>query len=113
MILVRRLDFDLRYRFLDRAERFHHQNRVMRDDGAAAFAHDLRMRDPFRIAHVHDVLHDVVRVFLQRIIGGAIELAARTIVIDAQSAADIEITELMPDLAQAWRNTAPLHAPRA
>ena len=72
----------------------------MRDDGATAFAHDGRMRNAFGIADVHDVPDDVVGVFLERIIGRAVEIAARSVVIDAESAADIEISELMPELGE-------------
>ena len=73
---------------------------MMRDDGAAAFAHDRRMRDAFGIANVRDVPDDVVGVFLERIIGRAVEIAARTVVIDAEAAADIEITEFVAELGQ-------------
>src|SRR5207237_10914419 len=44
---------------------------------------------------VHDVQNDVVSIFLERIIAGTVEIAARAIVIDAETAADIEITELV------------------
>ena len=66
----------LRRRFLDRTERFHHQNGMMRNDCATTFIHDRRMRDAFGITHVHDVPDDIVRIFLERIICRAIEIAA-------------------------------------
>ena len=100
VIFLVRFDFELRRGFLDRAERFHHEHGMMRDDRAPAFADDGRMRHAFGIADVHDVPDDVVGVFLERIIGRAIEIAARAIVIDAESAADIEITELVSELGQ-------------
>ena len=96
VILLARVDLQFRRRFLDGTERFHHQHGMMRHDRASAFAHDRRMRDAFRIANVHDVPNHVVGVFLERIIGRAIEIAARTVVIDAEPAADIQITELVP-----------------
>ena len=72
----------------------------MRNNRAPAFAHDRRMRDAFGIAHVHDVPDNVVGVFLERIIRRAVEIAARSIVIDAKTAADVEITELVSELAK-------------
>ena len=68
---------------------------MMGHDRAPAFIDDRRMRDAFGIANVHDVPDDVVRVFLERIIRRAIEIAPRTIVVDAESAADIEVAEFM------------------
>src|SRR6266480_6567873 len=71
---------------------------MMCNDRAPAFAHDGWVRDAFRITNVHDAPDDVVGVFLERIICRAIEIAARTIVIDAKPAADIQISKLMPEL---------------
>ena len=85
---------------LDGTERFDDEHRVMRDNRAPAFAYDRRMRDAFGIADVHDVPDDVVRIFLERIIRGAVEIAARSIVIDPKTATDIKITEFMAELAQ-------------
>ena len=48
VIFLGRLDLEFRRRFLDRTERFHHQNGMMRDDRAPAFAHDRRMRRRLR-----------------------------------------------------------------
>ena len=98
MVLLARNNSQLRRRFLDGAERFHDQHGMMRDDRAAAFTNDRRMRDAFGIANVHNVPHDVVGIFLQRIICRAIEIAARTIVIDAKPAADIQISKLVAKL---------------
>ncbi len=63
----------------------------MRDDGAAAFADDVRMRHLLRVADVGDVIDDVVGVFLERVIGGAVEGRAAAVVIHAQPAADIHV----------------------
>src|SRR5438128_12650008 len=73
---------------------------MMRNDGATAFAYDGRMRDAFGIAHIHDVPNDVVSVFLKRIICRTVEIAARAVIIDAESAPDIEITELMSEFTK-------------
>ena len=73
---------------------------MVRDNGATAFAHNDGMRDPFGIAHVHDIPDHVIGVFLERIICRAIEITARSIVIHAETAADIEIPELMPEFAK-------------
>src|SRR5215470_4686424 len=73
---------------------------MMCDSGAPALAHNRRMRDAFGVANIHDVPDNVVRVLLQRIIGRTVEIAARSIVIDAQPAADVEITKLMSKFRQ-------------
>ena len=58
------------------------------------------MRDAFGVAHVHDIPNDVVRVFLQRIVGRAVEIAAGPVIVHAQSTADIEITKFVSELAE-------------
>ena len=60
--------------FFDRPENFHDQNTVMRHDGAAALADDGRMRHLLGVADIGDVIDDVVRVFLQGVIRGAVEI---------------------------------------
>ncbi len=50
---------------LDRAEGLDHEDRVMRDDGAAALAHDGGMRHLLGVADLHDVVDDVARVLLR------------------------------------------------
>jgi len=73
---------------------------MVRDNGASAFTHNDRMRHTFGIAHVHDIPDHVVGVFLERIIDGAIEVTARSIVIDAKASTDIEVTKLMSEFAK-------------
>src|SRR5262249_11718343 len=68
---------------------------MVRDSRAPALANNRRMRDTFGIANVYDVPDDVVRVFLERIIGRTVEVAARSIVIDSEPAADVEITQFV------------------
>src|SRR6266571_3480645 len=100
VIFFGRFDLEFRRRSLDGTERFHREHGMMRDNRASSFAHDCGMRDAFGIAHVHDVPNDVVSIFLERIIGGTVEIAARAIVIDAETAADIEITELVAQFSE-------------
>ena len=71
--------------FFNRAEHFDDQHAVMRDDGAAAFADDVRVRHFLGVANVGDVINDVVRVFLQRVIRRAVERRAAAVVIHAQA----------------------------
>src|SRR5215472_11946085 len=73
---------------------------MMRDCGATAFAHDRRMRDAFGVAHVHDVPDNVIGVFLERVVGRAVEIATRSIIIDAKPATYVEITELVTELGK-------------
>src|SRR3954462_2118776 len=72
----------------------------MGHDRPSAFIHDRRMRDAFGVADVHDIPDDVVGVFLERVVRRAVEVAPRTVVIDAEATADIQVTELMPELAK-------------
>ena len=95
-----RFDFELWCSFFDRTKRFDHQHGMMRDSGAPALAHNRRMCDAFGVANVYDVPHDVVRVFLERIIGRTVEVTARPIVIDAEPAAHVEITKFVPKFRQ-------------
>ena len=85
---------------LDRTKRFHDQNRMVRHDRAPAFTHDRRMRHAFRVAHVHDVPDDIVGVFLEGVVRRAIEARARAVVIHAQSAAHIQITQFVAEFGE-------------
>jgi hypothetical protein len=100
VIVLADIDFEFRGRFLDGAEGLDHQHRMMGHDRASPFVHDGRMRDAFGIAHVHNVPDDVVRVFLKGIIRRAVEIAPRSIVINSEPAADVEIAKLMAELAK-------------
>src|SRR5206468_11614859 len=73
---------------------------MMRDSSTPALADDRRMPDAFGVAYIHDVPDDVVRVFLERIIGRTIEVAPRSVVIDAEPAAHIEIPKFVPKFGQ-------------
>ena len=75
VIFFGRFDLEFRRGFLDGAESFHYEHRMMRDNRASPFAHDRRMGDTLGIAHVHDVPNNVVGVFLEGIIGGTVEIA--------------------------------------
>ena len=72
----------------------------MGNDCAAAFVHDGRMRNIFGIANVHDAPDHVISIFLKGVIRGAVEIAARSVVINPEPAANIEITELMAKLGK-------------
>ena len=97
VIFFGRPDFSFTGGLFDRAERLHHQDRVMGNNSAATFANDCWMRDPFRIAHLHNIPDHIVGVFLQRIVGRTIEGRSRAVVIYSQSATDIEILELVTE----------------
>src|SRR5882724_3720954 len=73
---------------------------MVRDNGTSALANNGRMRDALGIAHVHNVPNDVVGIFLERIICGAVEVTARTVIIDAKTAPHVEISDLVTELAQ-------------
>ena len=84
----------------NRSEHFHDQHAVMRDDGAAAFTDDVRVRHLLRVADVGDVINDVVGVFLKRVIGGAVESRTAAVVIHPQAAAHIHVLDGKPHLVQ-------------
>ena len=86
--------------FLDRAEHLDDQHAVVGDDGAAAFADDVRVRHLLGVADVGDVIDDVVGVFLQRVIGRAVEGRPAAVVIHAQAAADVEVFDREAHLVQ-------------
>src|SRR4029453_16509636 len=73
---------------------------MMRNSGAPALAHNRWMRDVFGVANVYDVPDDVVRIFLERIIGRTVKVAARSIVIDTEPAAHVEITKFVSKFRQ-------------
>ena len=81
------------------AKYLHHQHTVMRRNCATAFAHDIRMRHRFRVAHLPDGLHQIIRVLPQRIIGRAFERRTASVVIHRQTATDIQILHRKPFLA--------------
>src|SRR6266480_3426301 len=55
MVLLAGFDLELWRSFLDGAKRFHHEDGMMRDNCASAFAHNGGVRDAFGIAYVHIV----------------------------------------------------------
>ncbi len=64
-ILVRGLHFFPVGALLDRAKGFDDQHRMMGNDRPAAFAHDCGMRNPFRIADLHDAVNDVASILVE------------------------------------------------
>ena len=52
------------------------------------------------ITDLHDIVDDVAGVLVQRVVAGAVEARARSVVVDAESAADIEVAEGMAHLAE-------------
>ena len=69
--------------------------------------------DLLGVADVHDVVDDVARVLLERVVRRAVEVGARAVVVDAETAADVEVPELVPDLRELGVVSAPLRARRA
>src|SRR5207302_5006470 len=94
------LDLQFRRGSFEGTERFHHEHGMMRDNRATAFTHDRGMRNTFGIAHIGDVPDYIVSIFLKGIIRRAIEIAARAVIIDAKTAANIEITEFVTEFCE-------------
>jgi hypothetical protein len=66
-------DGDFGSKFGDGSEDLHEQYTVVGDDGAAAFTDDSGVGYGFGVAYLTRVVDDVVSVFLQRVVGGAVE----------------------------------------
>ena len=62
----------------------------MRHYSPAAFADDVRMRHFFGVTNIGDIVNDVVGVFLEGVIGGAVECGPAAVVIHTQTSADIQ-----------------------
>ena len=75
------------------AEDVEDQHAVIRDDRASALGHDRRMLHAGVVAHRLDVVDDVVRVFLERVVDARLEVGLRPVVVHAQPAADVEELE--------------------
>ena len=86
--------------FLDRAEGFDHEHGMVRGDGASAFADQHRMRNFFFVADFLHGANDVAGVFVERIVDRAVEGGARSVVVDAESASNIEVAEFVTELLQ-------------
>src|ERR1022692_4190165 len=86
--------------FFDCAEHLHNQHAVMGDNCPTALADDVGVRHLLRVADIGDVINDVIGVFLERVIGGAVEGGPAAVVIHAQAAADVEVFDLKPHLVK-------------
>ena len=75
------------------AEHVEDEHAVVGDDRPAALRDDRRMRHACLVADGLDVIDDVVGVLLQRVVDARFEVGLRTVVVDAQSAADVEVLE--------------------
>ena len=81
-----------RFAFVDALEDFDDEERVRGYDGAAGFAHDVGHSDARGGANLADVEDDVAGVFFHRVVHRALEVCAGAVVVDAETAADIEVT---------------------
>ncbi len=61
------------------------------------------------VAHVLDMIDDVVGVFLQRVIDAGFEIGLRAVVIDAQAAADVQVFQPGAGALQLHVNARRLH----
>jgi hypothetical protein len=97
----------------DHAEDIDDEHGMMRDDGAAAFADQGRVRHFFLVADVGHVVDDVARVFAERVIRAAVVGGAAAVVIDAEAAAHVEVFEGKAELLELGVIAGRLPAPRA
>ena len=75
------------------AEHVEDQHAVIGHHGSARFRNDRRVRHTFLVADSLDAEDDVVGVFLQRVVHRRFEIGLRTVVVDAEAAADVEVLQ--------------------
>ena len=64
---------------------------MIRRDGAAAFGDDGRVRHFRFVANALDVIDDVARIFLKRVVDARFEIGLRAVVVDAKPAAHVHV----------------------
>ena len=80
-----------RLRFAESANTEHveHKHAVVSGHRAPALGDDVRMRNLGLVADALDVIDDVVRVFLERVIDARFKVGLRAVVVDTQAAAHV------------------------
>jgi hypothetical protein len=76
------------------------QQRVVRRQGAARFADDVRHRDLVLTTCLGERVHDVIRVLLQRVVDACVGRRVRAVVVDAEPTADVHVRDVEPEIAQ-------------
>ena len=76
------------------------QQRVVRRERAARLADDVRHRDLVLAARLGERVDDVVRVLLQRVVDARVGRRVRAVVVDAESAADVDVRDVEARVAQ-------------
>ena len=77
--------------FVDTLEDLNDEQRVRGDDGATGLADDVGHGDTGLGADVADIGDHVAGVFLHRVVHGALKVRPGAIVVDAETAADVEV----------------------
>ena len=95
-----RLDLGSAGNFFDRAERFDDEDRMMRGNGASALADQDGMGHFFLVANFLHRGNHITGVLMQGVVDRTVEGRARPVVVDAEAATHVEVTELMPELVQ-------------
>lgn len=75
------------------AEDVEDEQTVIGRDGAAAFGDDVRVRDFGLVADALDVIDNVAGVFFECIVDARFKVGLRTIVIYAETAADVDVAK--------------------
>ena len=83
-----------------RAEHVEHQHALLRDHRATGLGHDRRMRDVLLVADRHDLVDHVGRVLLQRVVRRELEVGLASVVVDAETAADVEVAHARAHLGE-------------
>jgi hypothetical protein len=78
---------------LERPSDVEYQQAVVRGDRAPGLADDHRVRHVARVADALDAVHDVARVFVERVVHRGFEVGAAAVVVDAEAAADIDVLQ--------------------
>src|SRR4051794_23063689 len=80
--------------FLYGAKNLNNQNAVVRHQGSTAFANDVGMRHFLCVTHIRNVVHDVIGILLERVIGGTVEGRTAPIIIHTQTTAYVQEFDL-------------------
>ena len=83
-----------------RAEHVEDEHALLRDHRATRFGHDRRMRDTFFVADRHDLVDDVGRVFLQRVVRRELEVRLAAVVINTEATTNVEIAHACAHLRE-------------
>jgi hypothetical protein len=86
--------------FLDRSKDFHEEDGMVGNRGSPAFTDQCGMGDLFLTANLSDGADNISGVFGQGVVHRAFRVAAGAVVIDRQSASDVQVSGFETDMVE-------------